>query len=149
MSMFMLCPCPCCVRVVSMLCPCCVHVVSMLCPCCIHVYVVSMSMLCPCLCCVHVHAVSRFMLCPCPCCVHVHVVIHFCDSMMSFWMEANLCRFILYRFVYKCIFERYPIIKRGGRWDPIHRLNTATLLCLSQARHSISNTIRRCLFVFN
>jgi hypothetical protein len=29
-------------------------------------------------------------------------------------MEANLCRFILYRFVYKCIFERYPIIKRGG-----------------------------------
>ena len=58
-------------------------------------------------------------------------------------MEGNLCRFILYRFVYKCIFDRYPIIKRGGRLDPINRLNTASFLCLSQARHWISNIICR------
>ena len=30
---------------------------------------------------------------PCYCTIHVYVVIHLCDSIWSFWMEANLCRF--------------------------------------------------------
>ena len=30
----------------------------------------------------------------CYCTVHVHVVIPFYDTMWSFWVEANICRFI-------------------------------------------------------
>ena len=30
------------------------------------------------------------------CTVYIYVVIHFCDSMWSFWVQGNLCRFFLY-----------------------------------------------------
>jgi len=33
---------------------------------------------------------------PCHCSAHVYVAIHFCDSVRSFWVEANLCRFLLF-----------------------------------------------------
>jgi hypothetical protein len=32
---------------------------------------------------------------PCKCTVHVYIVILFCDSMWSFWVEANLCSFLV------------------------------------------------------
>ena len=38
----------------------------------------------------------------CYCSIHIHV-INFCDSMWSFWVEANLCRF-LWSFVYIYMF---------------------------------------------
>ena len=32
---------------------------------------------------------------PCNCTVHVYAVILFCDSMWSFWVEADLCSFLV------------------------------------------------------
>jgi len=48
----------------------------------------------------------------CYCAVHVDGVIHFCDSMRSCWVEANLCIFL--SFDYICIAVGYPVIKRAG-----------------------------------
>ena len=31
----------------------------------------------------------------CYCTVHIYVVIHFCDSMWSFWVETNICSFLI------------------------------------------------------
>jgi hypothetical protein len=36
---------------------------------------------------------------PCYCTVHVYVVIHFCDGVWSFWVEANLCRILLFVYI--------------------------------------------------
>ena len=55
---------------------------------------------------------------PCYCTVHVYLVIHFCDSMWSFWVAANLWRFFLL-FVYICIVIGDPIIKRESDWIPL------------------------------
>jgi hypothetical protein len=64
---------------------------------------------CPCLCChsfTLLFVLSMFMLSfidPAICTVHVYVVIHFYDSMWSFWVKANLCRFfIICLYMYRC-----------------------------------------------
>jgi hypothetical protein len=67
---------------------------------------------------------------PCYCTVHVYVVIHFCDSMWSFWVEANLCRFFLL-FAYITIAVGEIQLSRGEGCDPINRFYPARLLCLS------------------
>ena len=46
------------------------------------------------------------ILWPYSCTVHVNVVIHFCDSIRSFWLEANLCRFL--SLVYICFVVSDP-----------------------------------------
>ena len=46
------------------------------------------------------------------CTVHIYVVIRFYDSMSSFLVEANMCRFFL-SFVYLCIAAGDPVIKKG------------------------------------
>jgi len=61
---------------------------------------------------------------PCYCTVYVHVVNHFCDSMWSFWVEANLC---LYMY---CSLDDIQLSREEG-WDPINRFNPTTFLCLS------------------
>ena len=49
------------------------------CPClCCHS--LTLLLYCPCLCC---HSLTLLLYCPCLCC-------HFCNSMWSFWVEANL-----------------------------------------------------------
>ena len=51
--------------------------------------------------------------CPCywrHCTVHIYVVIHFCDSMWSFRVKVNQCRFLL--FIYICIAVGDPVMKR-------------------------------------
>jgi len=78
---------------------------------------------------------------PCYCTVDI------CDSVWSFWVEANLCRFFL-SFVYIHIALGDPVINRGG-CNPINRFNTATFLCLFQARTCISTSHVVVLFVFS
>ena len=77
----------------------------------------------------------------CYCTDHFYVVIHFCDSMLSFWVEANCAGFLYcrWRFSYQ----------EGRRWDPINRFNPTTLLCLSQTRTWITNVLCRGIFVFS
>ena len=37
----------------------------------------------------------------CPCCtLHIYVVIHWCDSVWSFWVNANLCQLCYRLFIY-------------------------------------------------
>jgi hypothetical protein len=74
----------------------------------------------------------------CYCTVHVYVVILFCDSMWSFWVEAN---FVLL-FVHICIVVGDPIT-RGGSWDHLTGSTQALL------RTFILNTISCGVFVFN
>ena len=61
--------------------------------------------------------------------------------MWSFWVEANLWVFFLYRL---CISVGDAVIK-SGVWDPINKFNPVTLLCLFQVGTWISN-VRCCLF---
>ena len=56
---------------------------------------------------------------PCCCTVHAYAVIHFCESMLSFWVEANQC--ILYINVWsfdiqlpRLVGSGYPMSKIGG-----------------------------------
>jgi hypothetical protein len=74
------------------------------------------------------------------CTVYVYVVIHFCDSMWSFWVQGNLCRFFFILFVYICVVIGDPII-RDEVWNSIHQFNPVTFMCLSQARTLISTDI--------
>jgi len=76
---------------------------------------------------------------PSYCTVHAYVVFHFCDSMWSLWVEANLCRFFYRLFIY--VWSLAIQLSRGERWDPINRFNPAPFLCLSQAKTWISNVI--------
>jgi hypothetical protein len=40
---------------------------------------------------------SNVYLWLCYCTVHAYVVIYICDNMWSFWMKANMSRFVCYR----------------------------------------------------
>ena len=52
----------------------------------------------------------------------MYVVIHLCDSMWSFWVEANLCSAGFWSFVYICVAMREQLSRVQG-WDPINRCN--------------------------
>ena len=87
---------------------------------------------------------------PCYCTVHVYVVIHFC-LLGFFLVEANLCWvsfFIISLFI--SIMQLEFQLSKGENLELIDRFYPATLLCLSQARTWISNSICRCPFyMFN
>jgi len=59
----------------------------------------------------HYSQLTKNIHCPCYCTVHLYVVIHYCDSMWSFLVEANL-----YIFFYRIAVED-QIIKREGLWS--------------------------------
>ena len=59
--------------------------------------------------------------------------------MWSFWVEANMCRFV-YSFVIYLLSLEIPL-SWGEGWDPINRFNTATLLCRSKTRTLTSKVI--------
>ena len=67
--------------------------------------------------------------------VHVYVVIQFCDSIWSFWVEANLCRVCI---VCLCIYCCWRSSYQEGGLDRIYRFNPARTL--------ITNGICRSLF---
>ena len=62
-------------------------------------------------------------------------VFHFCDSMRSFWA------FLSFAHTHVCIVVGFPVDKTGR--DSIIEFNSATLLCLFQARTCITNIIGR------
>ena len=63
------------------------------------------------------------------CTVHVNVVIHFCYNVRSFWVEMNLCRFVL---VCLHLYWHCRSNYQGDGWDPTDRFNPSTFSCLSQ-----------------
>ena len=87
---------------------------------------------------VHLRENMQWLWC---CTVHVYVVIDFCDCMWSFWVAATLWRFLSGFFIY--VFPLEIQLSREDGWNPINRLNPATLLRLFQAMTLISNVICR------
>jgi len=77
---------------------------------------------------------------PCYCTVHVCVDIHFCNSMWSFWVEVNLCRFCFYHLFNICISLDIQL-SRGENWDPINRFKSTTFLWLFQGMSYIFNDV--------
>ena len=67
----------------------------------------NMTIHCPCYCSSQLNMTFHW---PCYCNVHIFVVIHFCDSVWSFWLEANLCRYLIVYVYHHWILV--PIIKR-------------------------------------
>jgi hypothetical protein len=66
---------------------------------------------------------------PCYCTIHVYVVIHFCDSMWSFCVQTNLCRFVIVRLYIYCHW-RFQL-SREECWEPVNRFIPATFsVCL-------------------
>ena len=65
------------------------------------------------------------------------------ESKLSIHVRIYAC---FLSFAYIWIAVEMAVIKRGGDCGPINRFNSATMLCLSQARTLISNVICRGLF---
>jgi hypothetical protein len=64
------------------------------------------------------------------------VVIHFCDSVWSFWVEANLCKFIIIS------------LNLFYRWRSNYQEGPLNCLIMSQAMAWISSITCRGLFMF-
>ena len=77
----------------------------------------------------------------CYCTVHIYVVIHFCDSMWSFWVEANPFASL----VYICIVLEIQFPRVEG-WVPIIQFNPATYLYLN---HGFTTLYVVVFFVFS
>ena len=73
--------------------------------------------------------------------VHVFVIIHLCDSIWSFWVEANMYCFYIVCLYIVCHWRfSYPL------WEVVIPTHPATFLFLSQ--ENITNVISLGLFVF-
>jgi hypothetical protein len=59
--------------------------------------------------------------------IHINVVIHYCKNMWSFWVEANLCKFL---FIHVCqyLYSHWKSsYKEGNNLDHIDRINLTML----------------------
>ena len=85
---------------------------------------------------------ALILYCPCFCC-HSFCLWHKC-SMLSFWVEANLCSFFYVYYVY--MYCRWRSSYPEG-CNPINQFNPTIFLCLSKHRKWISNIMCCGLFI--